>query len=155
MATFAEIDNNNLVLRTIKVDDAEASTPSVGEQYCKNLLGGNWKQCSFNTSGNVHSDGGTPFRKNMPAVGWIWDEAKDGFIEPQPHDSWTLNNDTGLWEAPVAKPTTQNVDENIFVYGTEWNESAQRWEATEYDNAGEATPNKYYWNATSLNWQTI
>tara|TARA_R100001086_G_C11816307_1_gene252950 strand:- start:461 stop:928 length:468 start_codon:yes stop_codon:yes gene_type:complete len=155
MATFAEIDNNNLVVRIIKVDDAEAPTPITGEQYCKTLLGGNWRQCSYNTSGNVHGDGGTPFRKNMPAVGWTWDEAKNGFIEPQPHDSWTLNNDTGLWEAPVAKPTTQNVDENTFVYGTVWNESAQRWEATEYDDAGNATSNTYYWHAGDLNWQAI
>jgi len=156
MATFAEIDNNNIVLRTIKVDDADVATTAAGEQFCANTFGGIWKQCSYNTIGNVHQNGGTPFRKNMPSQGWTWDEAKDGFIQPQPHDSWTLNNDTGLWEAPVAKPTTQNVDADTYVYGTEWNESNQRWEATEYDSStGVMGSNRYYWNATDLNWQAI
>ena len=141
MATFAEIDDNNIVLRTVKVDDAEAPDTNTGEQYCRNLFGGNWRQCSWNTVGNVNGAGGTPFRKNMPAQGWTWDEAKDGFIEPQPHDSWTLNDDTGLWEAPVAKhalTAEQNAKNtkpdaatpSTHMWGYDWNEDTQSWDLT-------------------------
>tara|TARA_E500000305_G_C3986391_1_gene219610 strand:+ start:272 stop:736 length:465 start_codon:yes stop_codon:yes gene_type:complete len=154
MATFAEIDNDNIVLRIIKVDDAEAPNPNTGEQYCNTLFGGNWRQCSYNTSGNVHGEGGTPFRKNMPAIGWIWDSEKNGFVEPQPYDSWTLNDDTCLWDPPIARPSTQDAG-GVFVYGNTWIEATQRWEATEYDNNDIPTSNKFYWNPSTSAWVAI
>ena len=66
--------------------------------------GGLCKRTSYNTVGGVHQNGGTPFRKNYAGVGYTYDPVRDAFYAPQPHESWTLNEDTCLWEAPVEKP---------------------------------------------------
>jgi hypothetical protein len=72
---------------------------------------GEWVQTSYNTRGGVHynpetnePDGGTPLRKNYAGIGFTYDYEKDAFIPPQPFASWALNDDTCLWEAPVAYP---------------------------------------------------
>jgi hypothetical protein len=65
---------------------------------------GKWIQTSYNTYGGVHSDGGTPLRKNYAGIGFTYDATKDAFIAPQPYSSWTLNDTTCLWEAPTAYP---------------------------------------------------
>ena len=62
------------------------------------------KRTSFNTLGGAHQLDGTPFRKNYAGVGYTYDPVKDAFYAPQPYESWTLNEDTCLWEAPVEKP---------------------------------------------------
>lgn len=105
MAHFAELDANNVVVRVIVVPD---TVESVGEQYCHDLLGGTWKQTSYNTRGNEHILGGTPFRKNYAGNGYTYDELIDGFIPPQPYPSWLLNETTCLWEPPVPYPTDGN-----------------------------------------------
>lgn len=105
MAHFAELDANNVVVRVIVVPDA---VEVIGEQYCHELLGGTWKQTSYNTRGNVHVLGGTPFRKNYAGSGYTYDELIDGFIPPQPYPSWLLNETTCLWEPPVPYPTDGN-----------------------------------------------
>ena len=79
-----------------------------------------WKQTSYNTSGGVHKFGGTPFRKNYAGKGWKYDQTRDAFIEPKPFVSWTLNEETCKWEAPVAKPD----DGQIYI----WNEENQTWD---------------------------
>ena len=63
-----------------------------------------WKQTSYNTKGNVHKLGGTPLRKNYAGIGFTYDEDKDAFIPPKDYPSWTLNETTCLWDAPVAMP---------------------------------------------------
>ena len=63
---------------------------------------GQWIQTSYNTHGGVHKNGGTPLRKNYAGIGYTYDSVKDAFIPPKPFESWTLNDDTCLWEAPVA-----------------------------------------------------
>ena len=65
---------------------------------------GEWIQTSYNTRGNQHLLGGTPLRGNYAGVGMVYDKTNDVFYEPQPFASWTLNETTWLWEAPVAKP---------------------------------------------------
>lgn len=73
---------------------------------------GEWKQCSYNTRGGVHysqdghpsSDQSKALRKNYPGVGYTYDAVRDAFIPPTPYASWVLNEDTCLWNAPVAKP---------------------------------------------------
>lgn len=65
---------------------------------------GEWVQTSYNTHGGVHANGGTPLRKNYAGIGFTYDRERDAFIPPKPFDSWTLNEDTCLWEAPVAYP---------------------------------------------------
>ena len=66
---------------------------------------GEWIQTSYNTIGGTHTLGGTPLRKNYAGVGFTYDRVRDAFIPPQPFASWLLNEDTCLWEAPVAYPS--------------------------------------------------
>lgn len=80
---------------------------------------GEWIQTSYNTRGGVHVNGGTPLRKNYAGIGYSYDKERDAFIPPQPFPSWTLNEDTCLWEAPTAKP---NDDKPYY-----WDEATQSW----------------------------
>jgi hypothetical protein len=79
---------------------------------------GEWVQTSYNTFGNQHKLGGTPLRKNFAGVGFHYDGT--GFYEPKPFNSWTLNNTTYLWEAPLTKPDGLHT----------WNESAYQADNT-------------------------
>jgi hypothetical protein len=120
MAHFAELDENNVVLRVLVVDNEHENR---GAEYlavdCG--LGGNWIQTSFNTQGGEHLRGGTPFRKNFAGVGMIFDEARNAFIAPSPYPSWVLNEDTCTWEAPVLMPTP-----HPLCYS--WEEDTQEWQ---------------------------
>jgi len=82
---------------------------------------GQWIQTSYNTRGGEHILGGTPLRKNFAGIGFKYDSSRDAFIPPRPYDSWTLNETTCLWEAPVAYPD----DGEEYA----WNEEAQSWDA--------------------------
>lgn len=82
---------------------------------------GEWIQTSYNTHGGVHTLGGTPLRKNYAGIGFSYDRTRDAFIPPQPFASWTLDEDTCLWQAPVAYP------DDGAAYS--WNESTQNWVA--------------------------
>lgn len=62
-----------------------------------------WVQTSYNTHGGQHPEG-RPLRKNYAGIGYTYDAGRDAFIAPQPYPSWVLNEDTCLWDAPVAKP---------------------------------------------------
>ena len=86
---------------------------------------GEWIQTSYNTSGGVHTEGGTPLRKNYAGVGMIYDSVRDAFYAPQPYLSWTLNEDSCLWEPPVAYPDADS-DERY-----EWNEETTSWQIIE------------------------
>jgi hypothetical protein len=66
---------------------------------------GEWIQTSYNTKGGVHSAGGTPLRKNYAGIGFTYDRTLDAFIPPQPYQSWLLDEDTCLWNAPVDMPS--------------------------------------------------
>ena len=91
---------------------------------------GKWIQTSYNTYGGVHYDRSTnpptpskdqskALRKNYAGVTFIYDKKKDAFYEPQPYPSWTLNETTCIWEAPVAYPS----DGKIY----DWDESSKSW----------------------------
>ena len=80
---------------------------------------GEWIQTSYNTYGGVHRLGGTPLRKNYAGVGFTYDKERDAFIPPQPFPSWTLNEDSCLWEAPSPYPS----DGKIYV----WDEPTTSW----------------------------
>ncbi len=115
MAHFAEIDSNNIVLRVIVVtnkDTADANgveNESIGVAFCEQLLGGTWKQTSYN--GNM--------RKNYAGIGYTYRADIDAFVPPQPYPSWVLNTDTAQWEAPIPYPD----DGKRY----EWNEQTQSW----------------------------
>lgn len=72
---------------------------------------GEWIQTSYNTRGGQHYDpetgevdDGVALRKNYAGIGFTYDRDRDAFIPPQPFASWTLNDDSCLWECPVAYP---------------------------------------------------
>ena len=96
--------------------------------------GGLCKRTSYNTLGGVHLLGGTPFRKNYAGVGDTYDPVRDAFYAPQPYESWTLNEDTCLWECPVERPEGEHY----------WKESTQEWITKPED--------KYYWHEGEQVW---
>ena len=122
MAYFAKIGKGSKVERVEKVSNDIATTEQAGIDFLNNLYGtnSNWKQTSYNTRGGVHILAGTPFRKNYAGIGWKYDQIRDAFIEPKPFDSWTLNEETCIWEPPVAYPT----DDQKYI----WNETNQTWD---------------------------
>ena len=118
MAFYAEI-TNGIVARVLVVDDSILD----GQNFLANELGlgGTWVQTSYNTSGGVHANGGTPLNKNYAGIGYSWDGT--GFAAPQPFPSWKLNADSYLWESPIPYP----VDNNQY----QWVESTLSWEIFE------------------------
>lgn len=96
MAHWAEVDENNIVLRVLVGDNNE---PDEGYQWLIDNLGGTWIKTSYNTYGGVHLLGGTPLRKNYAGIGMTYDSTRDAFIPPKPQgDNWLLNEETCLWE---------------------------------------------------------
>ena len=122
MAHFAKLDSNNVVTEVVVVHNDVATSESAGAEFLNNLYGTNdtWKQTSYNTKKGQHTKGGTPFSKNFAGKGYTYDASKDAFIPPKPYNSWTLNETTCLWEAPVAKPGGDNI--------YEWNEDTTSWD---------------------------
>lgn len=101
MAHFAELDLDNVVKRVIVVsndvlkDSQGEEKENLGILYCQQLLGGIWKQTSYNSS----------FRKNYAGVGFLYDASRDAFIAPKPYPSWVLIETTCQWESPVPYPS--------------------------------------------------
>lgn len=81
---------------------------------------GEWIQTSYNTYGGVHTQGGTPLRKNFAGIGYTYNAQEDCFVPPKPYASWTLDSNTCLWEPPVPMPT----DDKMY----RWNEITQTWD---------------------------
>ena len=126
MASFAKRGLNNKVIAVHSVHnnvlkDADGVEQEViGIDFLTKLHGwAIWKQTSYNTHGGVHSSGGTPLRKNHAGIGYTYDEDRDAFIPKKPYNSWTLNETTCQWEAPVAYPT----DGGKYT----WNEETTTW----------------------------
>jgi hypothetical protein len=98
MSHFAEINPvDGEVIRVIVAEQKFINSGVVGDSF-------RWVQTSYNTSGGVHLNSGYPFRKNHAVIGGFYDKTRDAFIPPQPYNSWTLNEDTCLYEPPVAMP---------------------------------------------------
>jgi len=117
MAHYAELNHENVVIRVIPGWD---ETEKSGMETILLLETGNvWKRTSYNTAGGIHKLGGIPFRKNYAGIGFTYDATRDAFIPPKPFPSWTLNEDTCLWDAPVPVPT----DGNRY----EWDEATTNW----------------------------
>tara|TARA_R110000751_G_scaffold292358_1_gene399667 strand:- start:3 stop:377 length:375 start_codon:yes stop_codon:yes gene_type:complete len=121
MAHFAKINDSNIVTQVIVVSNDVATSESAGVTFINNLYGTSdtWKKTSYNTLGNTHSLGGTPFRKNFAGIGHTYDASNDAFIAPNFFTSWILNEDTCQWGSPVAYPD----DGKSYS----WNESSQQW----------------------------
>jgi hypothetical protein len=135
MASFAKIENNLVitvesVVNEVLKDSNGIEQEQLGIDFLRTLYNepnAVWKQTSYNTIGGVHNNGGIPFRKNHASIGYTYDEDRDAFISPKPYNSWILNEDTCLWEAPVAKPelTQEQIDNKNYYY---WNEEILNWE---------------------------
>lgn len=108
MAHWAEIDENNIVIR-VTVGDNNDPKGDQGYQWLIDNLGGTWIKTSYN---------GT-IRKNYAGIGFTYDSIRDAFIPPKPFESWTLNEDTCIWEAPTPMPT----DEKQYT----WDETTISW----------------------------
>jgi hypothetical protein len=141
MASFAKLDNNIVTMVVSVVNDVLKDSngieqESIGINFLRTLYNepdAVWKQTSYNTLGNVHLLGGTPFRKNHAAIGYTYDFQKDAFISPKPFNSWILNENTCIWEAPIPYPETYingitnlNGDPLRDIY--RWNEDILNWE---------------------------
>jgi len=99
MAHWAEIDENNIVLRVLVGSNDDADE---GYQWLIDNLGGTWIKTSYNTIGGVHQLGGVPLRKNYAGIGFTYDSVRDAFIGPKPDGvGWILNEDTCIWENQI------------------------------------------------------
>tara|TARA_R100000995_G_scaffold43392_2_gene20274 strand:+ start:126 stop:509 length:384 start_codon:yes stop_codon:yes gene_type:complete len=120
MASFAKIGLNNKVIEVVTVHNNELLDANGVEQevngvnFLTTLTGwAIWKQTSYNNN----------IRKNYAGIGYTYDEDRDAFIPPKPYPSWTLNEDTCLWEPPTPRP---NEAETKLDYV--WNEETLSWD---------------------------
>ncbi len=123
MAHYAFLNMSNIVTEVIVGKD-ETDENLNWELYYQSLKFQICKRTSYNTSAGAHKLGKTPFRKNFAGIGHTYDQSRDAFISPQPYDSWTLNETTCVWNAPISKPTG-SLSTNQYY---DWNESITNWE---------------------------
>lgn len=124
MAHFAELDENNVVLRVIVVSNEDTTDVNgvedeqLGINFCKRLFGvnTNWRQTSYN--GKI--------RFRYAGIGYTYDEILDAFITPKPYPSWSLDTETANWIAPVPQP---ELTEDQILAGDYylWDENQQNW----------------------------
>jgi len=115
MAHFCQINEENIVTQVIVVANQDTAdkdgveNEAIGAAFCNNLLGGTWKQTSYNAK----------IRKNYAGIGYKYDATLDAFIPPQPFASWVLDEATAQWKAPVDYPT----DGKVYS----WDEATTSW----------------------------
>lgn len=119
MAHYAFLDMDNIVTEVIVGKD-ETDTTKNWELYYQSIRHLVCKRTSYNTLGGIHRNGGTPFRKNYAGIGYTYDSERDAFIPPKPFDSWSLNDDTCLWESPIEYPN----DGEVYT----WDEETLSWD---------------------------
>lgn len=128
----------------VKLEELHALPPEVIDNtvYWEGYYGkgGLCKRTSYNTIGGVHQNGGTPFRKNYAGVGYTYDPVRDAFYSPQPFESWTLNEESCLWECPVERPEGEYW----------WKEDTTEWVDYEYYSE----PYSYEYMYASWIWNT-
>jgi hypothetical protein len=120
MAHWAEVDENNVVVRVVVTDNSSPNGDE-GYQWLIDNLGGTWIKTSYNTLGNVHKEDGIPFRKNYASTGFTYDESRDAFIPPKPEPTvdkigniwdWHLDENTCLWVSDM-NVASEFFDESI------------------------------------------
>ena len=147
MAHFAKLGANGKVIAVLTLDNKDmlnadgVEDEAVGQQYLQlhnNWPAPMWIQTSYNTSGNTHKNGGTPFRGNYAGIGYTWDEDDQIFWPKKPFASWVKDTATASWKSPIgdapeltAEQTSQNEAEtHMWMYN--WNEENQTWDLTDY-----------------------
>lgn len=111
MAHFAHVNKDGVVDQVIVIDQQTLNTGLWGNPS-------EWVQTSYNTRAGQHPEG-RPLRKNYAGIGYIYDKNRDAFIPPKPFNSWVLNEETCLWNAPVERPA----DGKFY----NWNEETKSW----------------------------
>ena len=133
MAHFAQLDDNNVVTQVIVVSNDDTSdsngveVESIGVAFCQKLLGAdtNWKQTSYNNK----------IRTRYAGIGYSYDASLDAFIAPQPFPSWTIDNTSKDWVAPLTAPTL--TDEQIAARSVyQWDEDAYQADTSDPKTAG-------------------
>jgi hypothetical protein len=119
MAHWAEIDENNVVLRVVVGDNNDPNNDE-GYQWLLDNLGGTWIKTSYN--GNI--------RKNYAGIGFTYDLERDAFLPPKPFESWVLNEETCQWESPTPAPT-----DGLTYF---WNEAELDWQLQDFSEPDEA-----------------
>ena len=111
MAHFAKLGVGNIIEKVEVVSNDIATTEQAGIDFLNNLYKTNdvWKQTFKDES----------MRKNYASISYTYDQTRDAFIAPKPYASWTLDETTCRWEAPVAMP-----DDGKYY---DWNEETQQW----------------------------
>lgn len=118
MAYYAFLDSNNIVTEVIPGKNEGDDGIDNWEQQYSDVRGQLCKRTSYNTRGNVHTNGGIPYRGNYAGIGYTYREDIDAFVPPQPYSSWTLDANV-TWQPPVTMPT----DGKMYS----WNETNQTW----------------------------
>lgn len=124
MAYYAFVNSENIVVEVIPGRDETETVDGISDweaYYTTKREGLMAVRTSYNTHAGKHREGGTPFRYNYAGIGFTFDPDKgtDGaFIPPKPFESWVLDEDSCLWEAPVERPT-----EGDWT----WDEDAGEW----------------------------
>jgi len=142
MAHYAKIDPTNIVTSVhVVADSDENGSEENGIAFLTSVHGdispSYWKKTSYNTHLGAHSEGGTPLRKNYAGIGHTYDATRDAFIGARPmkcnfaitHDSWTINEDTCMWETPIPWPNESHPDTyqiNGQATALSWDEHKQR-----------------------------
>jgi len=115
-----------------KIENGIVTQVIVAEQDFIDFISKNndtWIQTSYNTRGGIYyypnsnepsEDQSYALRKNFASIGFSYDSNIDAFIPPKPFNSWTLNEDTCLWQSPIPYPS----DDKNYI----WNEELLNWE---------------------------
>jgi hypothetical protein len=181
MGYFVILDENNFVIKVDTINNSVFTMNNIenvdkANDFLNNLFNTNnvYLQTSYNTRGGVHYTNGIPsqdqsksFRKNYAGIGYYYDSIRDAFIPPKPYPSWTLNEQSCLWQSPIPYPNTSNIPEPYIWYNRYfWNEDTINWELMKPFNSWllnqdnyytspipyPSDGNKYYWNEETQQW---
>ena len=146
MAHFAKLGADGKVIQVLTMDNDKmlnadgVEDESVGQQWLEthnNWPAQMWIQTSYNTQGNQHKDGGTPFRGNYAGIGMTWDEDDQIFWHKKPYPSWVKHVESASWKSPIgdapalsAEETSQN-EAGTHSWAYNWNEENQTWDLTD------------------------
>ena len=146
MAHFAKLGANGKVIQVLTLDNKDmlnadgVEDESVGQQYLElhnNWPAQMWIQTSYNTSGNQHKLGGTPFRGNYAGIGYEWDEDNNIFWPKKPFASWVKDTTTANWKSPIGDPPALTAEQEAqneaetHLWHYAWNEEGQSWDLTD------------------------
>ena len=145
MAHFAKISETKEVLTVVVLNNEDmlnadgVEDETVGQQYLEthsNWPAHLWIQTSYNTSNNIHYNGGTPFRGNYAGLGDTWNEDEQIFWPQKPHASWIKDIATASWKSPIGDAPELTAEQELqntaatHRWSYAWNEANTTWDLT-------------------------